>query len=411
MVYEVPSFGSDYTGTFYIESSGFNGCATVITPNVRPSLVYEYISLVKQTDCNTCFTNTLTTCSTPTPTPTNTTTPTPIVCDITYDTILITPNPTSTPTSTPTVTPTNTTTPTNTQTPTITLTNTQTPTITPTKTPTPTITPTKTPTPTTTPTITPTKTSTPTPTVTNGAIVVPECSVIYLINSNVYSYNSTTNVSTLLNLGESPVLSGLMDVAHTTNKLWISNFNHIYEFNITLNPFSSTFNRTININLRSGLCAINDTTLISSILTNPTNVLNETIVKVTLNPNNTSTIENLFNLPLGRRVLDLIYTTNNKIIVTTTKINPSTFAIEYYISQYAFTNNVWVLELDLNITNTASNPDGLAIINGGIYIFSVNTLKKIKTTWPYTVTQVNNTGFIPKGVSQVPSCCNVTFVV
>ena len=49
MVYEVPSFGSDYTGTFYIESSGFNGCATVITPNVRPSLVYEYISLVKQT--------------------------------------------------------------------------------------------------------------------------------------------------------------------------------------------------------------------------------------------------------------------------------------------------------------------------------------------------------------------------
>ena len=90
--------------------------------------------------------------------------------------------------------------------------------------------------------------------------------------------------------------------------------------------------------------------------------------------------------------------------------NPSTFATEYYISQYAFTNNVWVLELDLNITNTASVPNGLSIINGGLYIFSWNTLKKIKTTWPYTVTQVNNTGFIPSGASQVPSCCNVTFV-
>ena len=72
---------------------------------------------------------------------------------------------------------------------------------------------------------------------------------------------------------------------------------------------------------------------------------------------------------------------------------------------------MWVLELDLNITNTASVPNGLAIINGGIYIFTGVNLKQISTTFPYTVTQVNNIGNGVAGASQVPSCCNVTFVI
>jgi len=438
MLSGMPSFGSSYNGTYYVQSSGFNGCATVIVPQDRPRLVYSYIGVILQKNCEGCFNNTDTVCLTPTPTPTQTTTPTPTVtslsCDFEFDTVLLSPTPTSTPTTTPTVTPTKT----PTQTPTITQTKTPTPTITSTKTPTPTrtngltvtptitqtktptptktVTPTQTPTltqtntqtPTQTPTLTQTKTPTPTqtPTPTLGAIVVPECSVIYeSIDGLFYSYNSDTNVSTLLNLGQSP--SGASeDVAHTTNKLWKYDDTHIYEFNITLNPFSSTFNRTININytLGTGLCAINDTTLISSRQVNGV----PTVIKITLNNDNTTTVENLFALPSGRLVSgDFVYTTNNKIIVTTIRTSPTPIA--YFISQYAFTNNAWVLEFDQNITNTAPYAFGLAIINGGIYIFSGINLKQISTTFPYTVTQVNNIGNGVAGASQVPSCCNVTF--
>jgi uncharacterized delta-60 repeat protein len=438
IVYGAPSLGVDYDGTYYIQSSGFNGCATVIFPKDRPNLAYEYVGLVKQKDCTDCLINSYTVCPTLTPTPTQTNTPTPSVtslaCDFEFETVALSPTPTQTLTPTPTITPTNTLTqtptltPTTTQTPTrtigltvtptttATLTPTKTATLTPTLTKTPTLTPTLTPTktttltPTLTPTITPsnTQTLTPTPTITptHGAIIVPTCSVIYETPDGlIYAYDSTTNSSTLLNLGTSPA-GASQDIAHTENKLWLYDDTHIYEFNITLNPFTSTFNRTISITntLGYGLCAIDNTHLISTRQVSGIS----TVVRITLNSDNTSTFENLFSLPSGRFVSgDFIYTTNGKIIVTTTKTSPT--PLSYYISQYAFTNNTWVLEFDQNITNTAPLPYGLATINNGIYIFSGTNLKKINTTYPYEVTQVNNIGNGLAGASQVPSCSNVTF--
>jgi len=412
MVYGVPS-GSNYEGTYYIQSSGFNGCAVVTECYNRPSLVYSYIGLVKQIDCTSCFEKTQTFCNTPTPTPTNTVTPTHLVCDINYDVILVSQTPTQTPT--PTVTPTQTSTPTLTPTKTIGLTqtptNTPTQTQTQTKTPTPTPTQTKTQTPT--PTQTPTHTSTPTPTLTptqtHGAIVVPQCSVIYCDQptgetGKVYFYDLTTNVSTLLFNPTPPQPDSSSDIAHTNNKLWLYSNQTIYEWNITLNPFTKVFNRTIStgIFLGNGLCAINDTQLICSNTVNPRNV-----VKITLNPNNTITSESLFNLPAGRDVSgDIIYTTNGKIIVTTysTGVNYNS-----YISQYSLIGNTWVLEFDKQITTPTTSPYGLATINGGIYIFSVTSIYKIDTVFPYTIMSVNNIGKFLSGASQVPSCNNVTF--
>jgi hypothetical protein len=439
IIYGAPSLGIDYEGTYYIQSSGFNGCATVIVPQDRPNLAYAYVGLIKQEDCNTCFNNTDTICLTPTPTPTPTTTPTPTVtslsCDFEFETVSLSPTPTSTPTTTPTVTPTQT----PTQTPTITKTPTQTPTITQTKTPTPTrtigltVTPTPTttktptstttltPTPTTTKTLTPTQTptitqtNTPTPTQTPtptlGAIVVPQCSVIYSDQptssvGKVYSYDLTTNVSTLLFNPSPPQPASSSDIAHTNNKLWLYAGNTIYEWNITLNPFTQTFNRTISGPtgfLGNGLCAINDTQLIGSNTVSP-----GSIVRITLNPNNTSTREVLFNLPNTRAVSgDIIYTTNDKIIVTT----QSTTAFQNaWISQYYFNGTSWVLEFDKVITTPIPAPYGLATINNNLYIFSTTYIYKIETVFPYTITQVNNVGKTVAGASQLPSCNNVTFV-
>ena len=112
-----------------------------------------------------------------------------------------------TPTKTPTQTPTNTVTPTVTSTP-----------ITPTVTPTPTNTPV---TPTPTPTVTNTMTVTPTVTPTVSAISVPTCGVLFVngLDGKVYSYNVSTNTSTQLTLPSLTFFA--VDIAHTTNKLWI----------------------------------------------------------------------------------------------------------------------------------------------------------------------------------------------
>jgi len=433
IVYGAPSLGIDYDGTYYIQTSGFTGCATVVVPQDRPNLAYAYVGLVKQKDCDSCFNNTDVVCLTPTPTPTPTTTPTPTVtslsCDFEFETVSLSPTPTPTQTKTPTVTPTKT----PTQTPTITQTKTPTPTITSTNTPTPTrtigltvtptTTPTKTPTPTTTvtPTTTTTKTLTPTPTTTvtttptktptptqtpNG-IVVPQCSVIYnkLNTTLIYSYNDVSNTSTLL-FNYSPHPGQISsNIANTTSKLWLY-LDKIYEWDIVLNPFSVTFNREITYpsGVAGGLvlCAINDTQLIGD-----NGFAAGQIVKFTLNSNNTSTSQILFTLPTGRRTWgDVMYTTNGKIIIiSATNVLPRS----YFISQYTLIGTSWVLELDQNITSTAPDPYGLATINNGLYIFSGTKLKQISTTFPYTVTDVNNLNYSGQSTSQVPTCNNVTF--
>jgi hypothetical protein len=347
---------------------------------------------------------------TPTHTPTQTKTPTPTV------------------TSTPTITPTNTSTPTRTigLTVTPTKTPTKTPTPTTTVTPTPTTTKTLTPTPTSTVTTTPTHTPTPTPTQTPGGIVLSQCSIIYnqiVPSANIdyiYSYDINTNVSTFLQTGYPSFSGGSPDIAHTSTKLWVyrpgptsgTPITEIAEYNITLSPYTSNFNRIITVNtfFGNGLCAIDNTHLLSS--TRPLNAQSiVSIIKITLNPNNTGVVENLFTLPQYRQVSgDLIYTTNGKIIVTTV-FNRAGFNQLFYISQYALINNVWTLEVDSYITFTAPGGNGLATNNGNIYIFTGQYVKKINTIWPYTVTYVNDTGHIGiGGASQVPSCNNVTFI-
>jgi streptogramin lyase len=182
----------------------------------------------------------------------------------------------------------------------------------------------------------------------------------------------------------------------------------IFEHDITLNPFTSTYNRSINVTpgvaLGAGLCAINNTTLLSSDQFN-----NEKIIQITLESDNTTTILELFSLPSGRKVSgDIIYTTDGKIIVTTQTI---TSPFSYFIEQYVLIGNTWTQELDKNITTDAPFPFGLSIIDDGIFIFSGSNIKQISNTFPYEITQVNNIGNGVAGASQIPSCCDVSFII
>lgn len=294
-------------------------------------------------------------------------------------------------------------TPTKTPTISISLTPSSTLSITPTLTSTPTVSLTPTSTISATPTITPT----PSPTQASGVLVLQTCDILYNRTKprSLYVYNSTTNVSTLLDLDTSFIPFTSPDVAHTADKLWLYNSSVIYEYSITLNPYTSTFNRSINlpvgVTLGAGLGVIDNTTLISS------NTATNQVIQITLLSTNTTNIQPLFALPAGRRIFgDLIYTAFGKIIVTTSTNNAP---YNFWISQYNLIGGTWVLEFDLDITTSATSPYGLAVVGNSLYIFSGTNFRQINTSAPYDITQVNNVGVTIAGSSQLSSCNLVDF--
>lgn len=240
----------------------------------------------------------------------------------------------------------------------------------------------------------PTPTPTPTP-----PIIIPPCSVIYnTFPASIYSYDLSSNTSTLL-----PVSSivNISDVSHTSNKLWVSSPSNIREWDITLSPFTSTFNRVISlpITIGPGLGSIDDTTLIA--VTNSVSPNQVVTLDVT-----TNTAVPTFNFPIstGRTLSgDIILTTTNKVILTTNS------GSSRYISQYDY--GTGILEFDILISPTILSPWGIFVDSGNIYIMdgSNSMVYNILTTSPFTLTLVGSVSGTPYGSSQIPSCVNTNF--
>jgi hypothetical protein len=279
------------------------------------------------------------------------------------------PSPTPTPTQTPT--------PTNTPTPTVTLGLSPTPT--------------NTSTPTNTPTPTPTKTPTPTP-----LPIIPICSVLTNNGGEVSAYFPSSNTNVFLG----NFLVNSTDIAHTTTKLWLYDGSIIKEYNITLNPWSKTFNRNIaypsGVSLGFGLGAISSSQLIS---TNTSVTPNQIIVLDITTNTAVSTV--IGTLGAGRTVSgDILLTTTNKILVT----NQSSAGFTY-LSQYSYPSGTFEVEVD--ITSNIPFPYGLFIDSGKIYVCNNGgQIYKVNVNSPYTQTLFNNSGLYLLGASQVPSCCN-----
>ena len=75
IVYNIPTSYSPLSGVYYVQSSGYVGCVTSISP-ITSTNQYSYILLNSQPDINTC--QILNPCPTPTPTSTPTSTPIPL---------------------------------------------------------------------------------------------------------------------------------------------------------------------------------------------------------------------------------------------------------------------------------------------------------------------------------------------
>jgi hypothetical protein len=256
------------------------------------------------------------------------------------------------------------------------------------------------------PTPTPTSTSvTPTPTPTQG-VYVPTCSLIYNTNSPYYySYDLSTNISTELG-----IIASSPDIAHTQNKLWGYAGTTIKEYDITLSPWSLTFNRDIISPhpLGSGLGSISNTKLLSS----NSNTSPATVVELDITTNNaTSTI--LFTLSSDRVVSgDLLLTTTGKVLVTSVSYNPT---FKTFLSQYDYSTGT--LEVDVEITNFTPYPYGIFQSSGLLYITNVDgNVYNIPLNAPHTpvyvqTIQTGGGGYSVFGASQVPNCLTVNLNV
>jgi len=282
---------------------------------------------------------------------------------------------------------------------------------------------------------------TPTPSLSTGADN-PCNTVLYKTQGNqYYSYNFTTNTSTLLNVPVAPYDSvatslefPISSLTHTSDKLWSYTWNNnagnlndnsIIEYNITSNPFTATINRYIALpggNLGTvgtfkpakGLVAISNTKLIGVVA----NIGNVTLASVYLpgNPSgyqaangmnvveydittNEATWELKLKLfPYEQPIGGMLLTSDDKLIILT-KAFPSEIC---YISQYNY--NTGIIEYRAPLTPTITTDCGLAQINGEIYIMGYNVYKFNTTTFELTLTQSPQTQLVDS--SQLLNCIN-----
>jgi len=237
------------------------------------------------------------------------------------------------------------------------------------------------------------------------------------IPSLVYSYNLTAN--TIFNInqditGPLPISSG--DIANNTKNLWLFETdppNRIFEYGITLCPFSAVFNRYIDTTgIYKGLCA----TTIPNVLLS----YSHPYVKRINISGSIANETNLFSLPSNRRLYgDLMYVpaTNNsgaKVIFTTVLFPQVGFYPKYYITQYSYPNGP--IEMETSLSPQIDLPDGIFERNSKIYVidFYNGELYSISINPPYQRTYVQTIPLsqLPSfkaGASTDPSCNTVRF--
>ena len=216
--------------------------------------------------------------------------------------------------------------------------------------------------------------------------------------ANVYAYFPNTLSYSLLTVPGITAASG--DIAHTSNKMWLYyDSNNIDEWNITLSPWTATYNRRIsNFSNSPGLCAINDTKLIS---VNYPNVYESDITTTTAS--NTLIFSSLIS---GRTISgDYMLTTTNKFIITTVG------GFNVYISQYDYSSGALEFDIDISSMSTTKAPYGLFEYNNDIYIANGDgVIYKIDKTSPFNTTSIySGITFTIYGASEIPSLINVNF--
>jgi hypothetical protein len=234
------------------------------------------------------------------------------------------------------------------------------------------------------------------------------------VGSNVYYYNVSTNISTLLTV---PGFPNSSDVAHTfngtTGKLWgvDESGSQFVEYNITLSPFTATFSRNISYNPSIfypslGLASISDTVILS---VNDFDFLNQEVVEIDVS-GVSPVITPQFPLIVGRYITgDFYKTTTNKFIALNTDYATS----KCYVTQWDYSTSTTEPEVDVELTMGCA-VYGIFEDSGNIYITestSSTKLYSIDKNSPYAITEICViTPLTIDGASQIPGCLNNNFI-
>jgi hypothetical protein len=244
----------------------------------------------------------------------------------------------------------------------------------------------------------------------------------------IYGYNFSANTSTPLPIANLQT-TNMIGLANTSNKLWTlssfvsgQNFLTIREWNISLTPFTSTFSRNITlplcstcIDVRSGLFAISNTSLLTVTGNNTTQVQSVVTLDITTTA---ATMLKRFDLPSNRKIAnDLIYNSSaNKVIISTY----DTGLTKNYISQYTLGGTL-EFDIQLNLstfTGVIPNNNGFSLLvnSGNLYIVqsgdnTKSRVARISLTSPYGLTYLPTINLVgnTKDTSQNSDCVNVQF--
>jgi hypothetical protein len=243
------------------------------------------------------------------------------------------------------------------------------------------------------------------------------CDMIYIQpGSEIYGYNFTTNISSGL------IVDGYTfnspSVAHSSDRLYLYEViglqTLVYEWIITLAPFTAILNRTITV----------PTTLGNSIGFVGTNLLISTDTSV--NPNNlvlinitniSASVSTLLSLPTNRISVGTIQISNGQYYI----LNQDTSTSNYHLTIYA-TNLTQTYDLVLSPT-LVNQPSGLFINSGVMYVndlfgnifsidsippYNINSYGAISGAWVIpSISQISNTCFNTNWVIPFIGCAEI----
>jgi hypothetical protein len=247
------------------------------------------------------------------------------------------------------------------------------------------------------------------------------CSV--LINDStpfVYLYDQPSNTyQTLVGVTAPNLTFGFNDIAHTSSKMWMSRSSSIFEWNITLNPFTSSFVTTYTpaMYIGAGLCVKTDgVTLIVSNVGGGGDPAGPTRQFFEFNTT-TQVLTLKFPITNSRRVSgDMILTTDNKLIVLVDNTLPSADPNRsQFIQQYNYSNGN--PDLTISLTNIVLAEGGyfyaMYEIPPYVYILGVGGTRyqyRIDLT-NQNITEVDSPNIVSAGASQLPSCITQSFAI
>lgn len=235
-------------------------------------------------------------------------------------------------------------------------------------------------------------------------LVLNDCSIlINAVNGDIIGYDVDTNQSVVLtNLPFSN------DIANTDTKMWIyDNMTQLVsEYDITINPWTSSFNKNISfpfgVTFGAGLGAISNTKL----LTTNTLLTPQPIIEVTITGTTSAVTSIIANLDFGYQISgDLLLTTTGKVICLTNS------ATTYKLVQYDKVTGIKEAEVTINSFIGSEFPLGLVESNSKIYILcSAGSVYEVNLNSPYGLTLVNVGDFTVSGASQSPECATVNLI-